>query len=862
MLHRDLKLSNILLDANSTPHLTDFGLAKLVEKESTLTHTHAVLGTPAYMSPEQARGDTKDVTTAADVYGLGAVLYETLTGSPPFAGGTSMETIRQVLDQEPRRPSLWNPAVDRDLETICLKCLEKDPQRRYASAEAFTDDLERWLRSEPIQARPSSTFERGIKWVRRRPAIAALTSTSLMLLLAVAIGSPIALFRIHREAETRRQSLYASEMNIAYETWQSGGADRARALLERQRPKPGETDLRGWEWRYLWGRSRPRELRTLNGKHWAQSIAFSRQGDLFATFGGGPLKLWDARSHALLATLESNLGFGDTVAFSKDDQLLLTTHRQKGWVQLWDVRERRSLGNFTNHTLQVVSAAFCPDGKTIVSTGGYPYTTNRSGELKLWDLVTFQELANFAGVESPLLRCDLSPDGRWLAASGGRSTVQIWDFATRTLVSRLPGHDLGPNGIMLGLCFSPDSQFLATGDWSGTVRLWDLTTREPVVLGSHGHPVATLAFSPDGQRLASSSMDHTAKLWDVPRRRELTTFRGHGGRVWSVAFTPDGNALATASADGTVKFWDARAPGDDNVFARHSMHGGQLGYSPDGRFLVAEDGAGDDKMSKIMIWDLTTGTAAQRITGGKFALSSNLLAVVTMEGRLQLWILDPLRQIAGPNGATTCVFADPAFSPGGDRLAVIARSGEVRIWTVVDWKERTRIKTPPTPDWVFFGPDGATLLSVAGNGVTQWSLGSGQRIGRFDGHTAWVKSAALSPDGALLATGSDDSSVGVWSLSSRRLVVGFACGAGGIWSVAFSRDGKTIAAGTFEGLIQLWNVAAGQQSATLRGHISFVASLAFSPDTRTLASSSMDKTIRLWRAPLFEETDAVQATAK
>src|SRR5262245_19913000 len=181
VLHRDLKPSNILLDAQGEPHLTDFGLAKLVQKDSTLTHTHAVLGTPAYMSPEQARGDTKDVTTAADVYGLGAVLYETLTGSPPFAGGTSMETIRQVLDQEPRRPSVWNPTVDRVLETICLKCLEKEPTRRYGSAEAFAEDLDRWRRSEPITARAVGTYERIKKWVRRRPAIAIFATTSLIL---------------------------------------------------------------------------------------------------------------------------------------------------------------------------------------------------------------------------------------------------------------------------------------------------------------------------------------------------------------------------------------------------------------------------------------------------------------------------------------------------------------------------------------------------------------------------------------------------------------------------------------------------------------------------------------------------------
>jgi serine/threonine protein kinase len=174
VLHRDLKPGNIILDPNGTAHVTDFGLAKLIEKESTLTHTNAVLGTPSYMAPEQARGQTKEVTTAVDVYGLGAVLYETLTGHPPFVGGTSWETIRQVLDQEPRRPSMWNRAVDRDLETICLKCLEKEPERRYTSAAALGEDLERWTVGLPILARPPTPPERLFKWARRNPAIAGL----------------------------------------------------------------------------------------------------------------------------------------------------------------------------------------------------------------------------------------------------------------------------------------------------------------------------------------------------------------------------------------------------------------------------------------------------------------------------------------------------------------------------------------------------------------------------------------------------------------------------------------------------------------------------------------------------------------
>src|SRR5213595_767376 len=186
ILHRDIKPGNILLDAKGEPHLTDFGLARLVETESTVTRTMEVLGTPSYMAPEQAVGNNARVTSATDVYGLGAVLYQLLTGHPPFAGGTTFETVRLVLDTEPRQPRLLNPKVDRDLSTICLKCLEKDPKRRYSSAFALAEDLERWLKHEPIQARRIGILSRSKKWIRRNPTIALLILS--LAALAAAIG--------------------------------------------------------------------------------------------------------------------------------------------------------------------------------------------------------------------------------------------------------------------------------------------------------------------------------------------------------------------------------------------------------------------------------------------------------------------------------------------------------------------------------------------------------------------------------------------------------------------------------------------------------------------------------------------------
>src|ERR1044071_4892443 len=186
VLHRDIKPGNILIDAKGEPHLTDFGLARLVETESTITRTTEALGTPSYMAPEQAKGNNTQLTSATDVYGLGAVLYHLLTSHPPFAGGTTYQTIRLLLETAPRQPRLWHPQLDRDLSTICLKCLEKDPQRRYPTALALAEDLERWLKHEPIQARHTRMLGRGRKWVQRNPTVAGLLAS--LVALAIAIG--------------------------------------------------------------------------------------------------------------------------------------------------------------------------------------------------------------------------------------------------------------------------------------------------------------------------------------------------------------------------------------------------------------------------------------------------------------------------------------------------------------------------------------------------------------------------------------------------------------------------------------------------------------------------------------------------
>ncbi len=867
VLHRDLKPSNILLDEAGEPHLTDFGLAKLTEKESTLTHTNAILGTPAYMAPEQARGDAREVTTAADVYGLGAMLYEALTGSPPFGGGTSLETIRQVLDQEPRPPSLWNSKVDRDLETICLKCLEKEPSRRYSSAASLAAELERWGRGEPILARRGSAGERLRKWARRRPAVAALSVLSILLVLGLAIGSTVAAWRIDaakgvavRTAAQLRVSLYASDMSVAYQSWQSGGAARTRVLLTNQIPAPGETDLRGWEWRYLWLVTRPLELDEFETKgDSVLGMEISPDGRHMITCGGsatskGQGRWWDAATHRPVTQLGPDFGWGYCIRFSPDGKLFLTAHAEEQKVRIWDAATQQPLGVFTNHTLEVCSAAFVPGGTTVVSTGGFPYSTNLLGELKLWDARDFSEIGTFDHVDFPLVQCDASSDGRLVAASGVGPIVQVWDSHTRQRVRQFSGHSTRDTGMVLGLRFSPDGKLLATGDYGGVVRLWDLQTGNATVIGFHREPVLTVNFSPDGTRLASAGYDHTVKLWDVVQRCEVATLRGHANRVWSVAFARDGRTITSGDGLGIVKVWDANPPPENAVFTRSAYQGG-VGYSSDGRFLAWRD------TDTISVWDTSKKIVVQRLEGDNFvfSLKNEFVAVESRKGELQIWRLQPLIERLNVREIRADRYA---FSADGSRFAAGNGEGEIVVWTLPSWQERASLSVTAQSRDHSFAPDGESLLSLERTQVTQWRIADGRPLGTVLTFPEVINAYCTSPDDRLLALGGRDGTVQLNDLTTRRVRATLVTGAGEVKSLAFSSDSKTLAVGSFEGGIHLWNVASGRQVGLLSGHLSFVHSLAFSPDGTALASGSFDHTLRVWKSLAPQESSGSARSAR
>ncbi|HMF13724.1 MAG TPA: serine/threonine-protein kinase [Gemmataceae bacterium] len=422
ILHRDLKPGNILLerrarDANSpVPFVTDFGLAKRVGGDSKLTRSGAIVGTPSYMAPEQARGD-KGLSVAADVYSLGAILYELLTGRPPFQAATPLDTVVQLLEQEPVSPRRYQPRLDRDLETVCLKCLEKVPERRYGSAEALADDLERWQRGDAVGIRPTTTLERWRRWCVRNPTLAALIASIVLLALAGTGG--ITFFAVHAHfqrsealanasraddeknranqeaadavAKERlaRRYRYIAEIQLAHAAWRESEFGEMWRLLERHIPKEGDTDLRGLEWYHLWRLCRGNVFFHHHGA--VSCLAFSPDGRLLVTGGADrTVRVWNSTTGKELITLRGHGARINSVAFSPDGKQIasgdgagaFTVRDEPGEVRIWDASSGQVLRALNSGIRAVTCIAFSPDGKRIVTCGR---------QVVAWDLATGQK---------------------------------------------------------------------------------------------------------------------------------------------------------------------------------------------------------------------------------------------------------------------------------------------------------------------------------------------------------------------------------------------------------------------------------------------------------------------------------------
>jgi WD40 repeat protein/serine/threonine protein kinase len=877
VLHRDLKPSNILLDAQGQPHLTDFGLAKILEHDSSLTHSGAIMGTPNYLAPEVAAGKAKEVTTAADVFSLGAILYELLTGRPPFHEETVAATLQKVLGAEPALPCSLNPAVPRDLETVALKCLEKDPARRYVSAESLADDLDRFVRGEPILARPSTSLERMIKWSRRKPALAgSLAALGLAFVLGFAgvlwkwRGEVHQRHRAERESqraqsavnrleveraksqahneEAARSDCAVAEVNLRDGQGRAALAHLARACkfdpLSTLAAEKAVVALNTWKYRL------PSQI--LRG-HMATvtSAQFSPDGSRIVTSAlDHSARVWNAATGEPIvvmgkpATLFGYEGVVErivhSVQFSPDGSRLVAASMDRT-AQVWDVATGKVIATLSKNAR---SAQFSPDGTRIVST-------SLEKTAQVWDAATGNGLVTLSGHGGTVRSAQFSPDGSRVVTASDDKTARVWDTVTGKSIATLSGH----GATVRSAQFNPKGSRIVTASEDKTARAWDAATGNPIVtLSGHESPLEAAHFSPDGSRIATASEDKTARVWDAATGKVIVTLSGHEGGVRDVQFSPDGSRLVTASWDKTARIWH-RATGQ--AMAILSGHEGRLEtaqFSPDGSRVVTTS---MDKTARV--WDATadgTGEILTTLSGHKISVvlaqfSRKMSSVISFAGG-QVWDVtgNELVILSGHERLAESLVSSMQFSPDGSRIVTTPRGGGALVRDAATRKTIVTLSGHRgTVRSAQFSPAGSRIVTAGEDKTARvWDAATGQAILTLSGHQDEVWDAQFSADGSHIVTASKDKTARVWDGATGQALVTLIGHQGKIETAQFSPNGSRIVTGSEDNTARVWDAATGKPIATLTGHEDRVRYGEFSPDGLRIVTASDDKTARVWDA--------------
>lgn len=854
VLHRDLKPTNILFDASGKPYLSDFGLAKLLDDDGSLTRTGEYVGTPAYLAPELVCRAEDAAATSTDVYGLGAVFYFALTGEPPYCGSSPFSILEQIRTAEVPAVQKLRPEIPRDLATICSKCLDRNPRRRYASAKALADDFRHWLANEPIAARPVGRMERVRKWSVRQPAKAALVAVTAVAAVVLMIGATFHYESMRqslsvsdelrsdglaREARMR-ELLYVSDMRAAKRAFDRGDAKHLDELLQRQEPQSFMPEIRGWEWQLLSHARQSKPIAVWKGHDvgilWS---AASPDGRLLATVDRrGSIKIWDIATHAQVAAWACGSQELTCVAFSPDGRILATCGQDR-MLRLWSVGDWKPLAELSGHLRTITRLAFSPDGRTIATCG-------RDFRIVLWDVAGRKYRHSWIAHGDVVQAVAWSPDGKTLASCGTDALVKLWNSEDGTSRDTF---DCPHKRTLLALAFRPDGGSILAAGYQPEIYTWDIATRDSHHFSAQTSTIFSMAFSDDGRLLTPGSKNHFV-AWSlsdkgsdpkplrcldfsdtalrcvvpVPKSQEFFLVCDRGGiQHWDlskllledtlhvrdrvVAIANDGVRNVRTNNSGRLKFCE-----NDKVIGEVSGHKGRVRFG-----LFSHDGTkfasgGDDETVKV--WDVELCELVQSIdenislrNGISLDRSGRKLAVCNRSGDVKIWTVGQStpRQVAKGLGVVFC--------PDDRRLAIVADEPlGVTLLDCAVGKVIMQFASSQTVDFVAFTPDAATMICCGWEGsMAFWDTDSGKFQGQHHESTPGeLADIAVSPDGGTVATIASNGPLRLWNVRTREelFILRAICRGSDGLRVCFTNDGSLLAS----------EDAVGSGSAILRWH--------------------------------------------